>query len=520
MNTAFFYEGVQRLDFLGNPNKTAALIAMAMVAVWALPFVFRRGGFWVALCLFIPLGICLMHTFSRGGVVAALSGLGVMLACYCNGVRLAAARRASCRERGPRRIGELHDSEFQRTGEAEDVQRTCASCKSTLGVRRRDARRYFIAVSLAALVISFSAVFLQAHQRFTQGTEDHSIRNRLVIWKEASAMMRDAPSGWGFGNSGKAFMEWYQPLDSLETYRTLVNSHLTWLVEMGWMGRFLYVSAWLLVLMLCLPMRNKAPWMSVCLGIWIAFFMAAIFSSVAECVWLWVLPVCALIAAIVARIKEFRIQSSVVSRNNVAARWFWNATLRFARLREDAQPYHADASLEAQSKIQNLKSKILLPLCLSLVGAAVVLAIFVACAHDSSVRKGKGYVVYNSSADEIAWWVLPDTRVTGSMPGRVLRGSNEMHEIAIAESFDTLPHKLDGMKLAVAGKATLELVDKDLSRLKSLVLLNPEIATEEIVSLPINVKIYIGEYSSHQRMDAIIVKGASVFLSDWPALLP
>jgi len=129
-------------------------------------------------------------------------------------------------------------------------------------------------------------------------------------------------------------------------------------------------------------------------------------------------------------------------------------------------------------------------------------------------------VVYNPSGGEIAWWVLPDARVTGSMPGRILRGSGESRGIAIAESFDALPRKRDGMKLAVAGNAARQLVNKELSQLESLVLLNPDISPEEMSSLPANVKIYIGEYTSLPRTNTTIVEGASNFLPNWSALLP
>ena len=153
------------------------------------------------------------------------------------------------------------------------------------------------------IIIGFS-IYLQAHERFGQGVvqEDRSIINRLDLWKYAPAMMLDAPGGWGAGNSGKAFMEWYQPLDRNEPYRTMVNSHLTWLVELGWPGRFLYLAEWLAIFVICLP-NARSRWLAVPLGIWLAFFVGAIFSSVAEEPWVWVLPGLALLAAVAWRMK-------------------------------------------------------------------------------------------------------------------------------------------------------------------------------------------------------------------------
>jgi len=476
MDNVFFYNGIQRLDFLGNPNKTAALIAMTMVAVWALPFILRRSGFWIALCLFVPLGVYLMHTFSRGGVLAALCGLGAMVIALVIALLRNCIIALFCRSN--REVGSsvpARPSEAQRS-----VRKPTRSVIPRLGgapllfnnaiMQFRNNAIRIIAVLLAVLVIAISAVFIKAHTRFSQSAQqDRSISNRLVIWKEAPTMMKDSPSGWGLGRAGEAYMEWYQPLDFAESYGSLVNSHLTWLVETGWMGRFLYISAWLLALMLCRPMR-EVPWMSVCLGIWVTFLVATTFSFMTKNLSLWILPVCALVAVVVVRIYY--------------RKW-------------------------------DLKMWWIVP-----TGAAAILAVFLACAHESPVRKGKGYVVLNRSGGEVSWWVLPDKQVMGSMPGRVLRHSDEMRGIAIAESFDTLPRERNGMRLAVAGKAAQQLVGKDLSQLEMLVLLNPEISSKEIASLPANVKIYVGEYTSHPHTNATIVEGASVFLSNWPALLP
>jgi hypothetical protein len=44
-------------------------------------------------------------------------------------------------------------------------------------------------------------------------------------------MLADVPSGVGTGNSGRVYMDWYQPLTAREGYRTLVNSYLTFATE-------------------------------------------------------------------------------------------------------------------------------------------------------------------------------------------------------------------------------------------------------------------------------------------------
>ncbi|MCX6963190.1 MAG: O-antigen ligase family protein [Verrucomicrobia bacterium] len=163
-----FFQGFWRMDWgLGNPNKTAALIAILMVAVWSLAYL-RNRLFWVSLVLFSALGICLVHTFSRGGMVAAFCGLIPLLVC----------------------------------------------------LRRPLPMKRIVGVVAAFWLIIGASIYLQAHERYGQGVvqEDRSISNRFVLWKAAPTMMVDAPGGWGFGQSGKAYMDWYQPLDRNESY--------------------------------------------------------------------------------------------------------------------------------------------------------------------------------------------------------------------------------------------------------------------------------------------------------------
>jgi hypothetical protein len=212
---------------LGNPNKTAALIATLMIAVWALAYI-RRWGFWLALGLFTVLGGCLVHTFSRGGMVAMAAGAAILL-CY---------------------------------------------------LPRPWKKARIFAVSLSIWVMVGYAFFLSAHERYVQsvGQTDESVTNRPDMWATAPAMMVDAPGGWGLGNSGSAYMNWYQTETRLESYRTLVSSHLTWLVELGWPLRFLYLAGWGAIFLLCWPTREQR-WLAVPLGVWLAFGIAVAVDS-------------------------------------------------------------------------------------------------------------------------------------------------------------------------------------------------------------------------------------------------
>lgn len=248
----YFFNGVWRLDIgLGNPNKTAAFIAQLMVAIWCLPYL-RKRGFWFALGLFTLLGGCLIHTFSRGGLVATFVGLAILLVFS----------------------------------------------------KRPWPTKRLLATIGSILLLSVFALYINAHTRYIQGVlkEDRSLTNRAILWMTAPVMMTDAPSGWGMGNSGKAFMQWYQPIQCTERYRTLVSSHLTWLVEFGWLLRFSYIFAWAIVAFLCFPTQHNR-WMSIPFGIWATFGTAMLFSSVAESPILWIIPALALSATIAYRIK-------------------------------------------------------------------------------------------------------------------------------------------------------------------------------------------------------------------------
>lgn len=243
-----------RLDWgLGNPNKTATLIALLMIGSWAWLYL-RRFGFWIALfqCLF--LSYFLVLTRSRGGLVAALVGLGI-LAYFA---------------------------------------------------RRPWDKRFVAAAALSLAAFGGLSVWEGASQRYTQQfvRADPSIAHRLLIWKKVPQMIVDAPEGWGRGNSGTAYMQWYQQVERPETYRTLVSSHLTWLVEFGWPCRILYLWGWAAIFLLSYPARGDFPWGAINFAMWAAFFIAACFSSIAECPQLWILPLASIILAAALRIRH------------------------------------------------------------------------------------------------------------------------------------------------------------------------------------------------------------------------
>ena len=257
---ALFQADAGRMDWgLGNPNKTAALIACLLIVVWA-PARHGPRGFWIAFVLWVALAFCLARTGSRGGIVAAACGQAILL--------LFAARRVLT------------------------PARAAALCAAVLAVALWDAR----GASGAGTGGRFRQVF--------EG--DRSVVNRLVIWGKVPAMVRDAPGGWGAGRAGWAYTQWYQPEATRLEYRTLVNSHLTFLVERGWPGRLLYCVVLAGVAWLCWPGwpgRTSSPGPLAC---WVALGVSASFSSVLESWALWPIPLAMLGVALGDRVRTGR----------------------------------------------------------------------------------------------------------------------------------------------------------------------------------------------------------------------
>lgn len=271
----FFFEEHLRLDWgFGNPNKTAALIGTLILLVQVLRVhnKIARVGWIVATLL---LGVCQVHTYSRGGLIATVAGLLIYWAIATRG-----------------RFGLASPGEL-----------------------------WAIVGLLVSLMVYSALPHVEASKRYTQGwapgtEEDRSITNRLRIWKDVPRMMRDAPGGWGAGKSGDAWTQYYQPAQTRYQYRTLVNSHLSWLVELGWLGRWAYLSAWgivaALLWSLAMAERDKRRMAVVAAtgGAWAVFGVSACFSSVAESAVICSLPIAMLVFLCWWEGKTFRACSS------------------------------------------------------------------------------------------------------------------------------------------------------------------------------------------------------------------
>lgn len=239
--------------FFANPNMAAVLFVQLAVAGRCLCPRFPRAG--AALAFLASLAVVL--TGSRGGFLALAVGFA-LLEC----VKGAALR------------GRWRNAFFRRRG---------ALAAST---------------AIVAALVLLAALFASGLAgRFAAMPRDGSVTNRLALWKAVPRMMADAPGGWGLGRSGAAFVDWYQPLDRHEEYRTLVGSHQTLLVEFGTLGRILYLFAWLLVLTVAFRHARKSGNANAAAQ-WSALAVAATFSSVLEIWGLWIIPVIAFVPVV------------------------------------------------------------------------------------------------------------------------------------------------------------------------------------------------------------------------------
>lgn len=202
MEGIYFFGDYQRWNLgWNNPNQAGVFVAMWIPWMWGL-------GAWVAgdeylgarrswhglrrdaavtLVLAVELGLwfLLCKTYSRGALVAAVASGAVFLA-WRHGI----------------------------------------ACKA--GRWRWLAAR----VAGVALLLAMTGFFSRIDPRFV--SQDASAGNRLTLWKGGLQMIAASPwDGWGAGNSGPAFMHWFQALDANEAYAGMVNSYLHVGVERG-----------------------------------------------------------------------------------------------------------------------------------------------------------------------------------------------------------------------------------------------------------------------------------------------
>ena len=434
---AILYRGAERWSLgLDNPNKAAALLAIAaLVLLEAALRSKNRPCKWAFSALFATAGFALLHTFSRGGLAAFVAGAAIL------GLGRAWGRPVAWRAHAP------------------------------------------LLAAVAALLCAALWIGFAGRMARSSLTSDASVANRLAIWEVAPRMMADAPGGWGLGSSGDAFMGWYQPLDRHERYRTLVNSHLTWLVEFGWPGRWVLAAAWMFALG-CGIVRLKRRGDALPLAAMVCFGISALFSSVAEEWLVWPLPV-------------------------------------------------AFAALSAWTLVQSPKPERVAVATCAAAGGLVLVGAFAVVGHLASRdlptihRSYDGRRVAFGGCEPTQWAVFDSATMGGETFGRALRAfaaedQNADKSYGIAADIDAVPDS--ARRLAICGRAARAPIPLErFRRLRELRILSPEDPAAWCrLPAPCPVEVFCGDLSPSCPMEDVkgltVVPGASVYLPDWPRL--
>lgn len=278
-----------------SPNKTGALLAILFIAAWwpALRF---RWGFWLSLPLaFVAAGL-LLQTASRGALVGVIVA-GLVVGCvrfrpwlwltptlFLNRFPL---RRKATEDSVNTLQWRLNFSD-RRTGD-----------RLSLG----SVARWLLGGAAIAVLLFYSHQ-LGVNDRMTgmASGEDESANVRVALYSAGLAMVHAAPMGWGAGQAGDVYGQWYQAIGDGRSYLSLVNSHLTWMSDFGMLFQLVYIVGWCVVLLLCWPVP-WTPLRAIAFGCWIVLGVCGLFSSVLTLPWLWVLPGILLVLVVAQRLR-------------------------------------------------------------------------------------------------------------------------------------------------------------------------------------------------------------------------
>ena len=157
-----------------------------------------------------------------------------------------------------------------------------------------------LAIVLATLasIVYFSG----AGSRFTSGLihEGYTDVSRIPIWAEAPRMMVSAPWGWGWRQSGDAYINWFQPLTRFHVPGGFLNTHLNILVDTGWPVRFIYLFVWAFALA-CFASAIRRGYSSLPFAMGLALFVGSTFNPLGHVLSLWIIPAIAFLVYLRSR---------------------------------------------------------------------------------------------------------------------------------------------------------------------------------------------------------------------------
>ncbi len=269
----YFYGDTLRWSFgFENPNKAAVLFVCALPLLWwcwqVSGSLRHRVGRGVALGIssasILGCSYCLCMTFSRGGLVAAGVALGYFMGY---GWRYHHGRHGWRWLLNGLLIGAM------------------IGCVLWTGLGGRSA---------------------------AAASGDASVGNRAELWEGALQMAVENPLGFGGGNSGAQYVQWYQAAGRDEGYRTMVNSYLTFLVERGWPVSVCLSLSFVVFWVWTKPPLDGQLGAALRASI-LGFMVAGIFSTTMEDWKLWMTPIsCGMALAVAAMARRSRLDGRAI----------------------------------------------------------------------------------------------------------------------------------------------------------------------------------------------------------------
>ncbi len=132
--------------------------------------------------------------------------------------------------------------------------------------------------------------------------QDASIAHRLMLWQGGLRMIAASPwHGWGSGESGRTYEEYFQPLEHTEHYHSLVCSYLTVAAEYGlpMLGAALWIFLWPTLLAWRIAQMDQGGRMSrlsaLCCAVLVVGLLVHVWSNLWIVHLLWIMPTAAVL---------------------------------------------------------------------------------------------------------------------------------------------------------------------------------------------------------------------------------
>jgi hypothetical protein len=338
-------------------------------------------------------------------------------------------------------------------------------------------------------------------------TSDASVTNRLELWRGGMEMIASSPwIGWGSGESGRAYMNWFQDLERSEPYSTMVNSYLHVSVEYGLIHFTGVLIGLFTILMIAWRSGRTGDALAGAAGASItAWAVANMFTTLWIEPGLWIIPSIAM-ALVLWRARKRHYQS-----------------IRWIQL------------VAASAGVAVVLS------CILYIGGTVSAKAYAWTLHP---HRGGTIELISSAADinsPPVWHLWPDSTVFGLTPGKEMR-----RWAAETDAVHLYVHRVDSGKinkngsskgtLMLCGRHSERLVEPELLHFKALWLLHPSspppVSTATFDAIQ-NVTIVLPEidetglnsawrsWAKHINARVLVTPGSGLDIrTSWPVMAP